>query len=83
MIYDISNVASNTQIIEEFTDTRLSDVVSIDTDNIRIILHARPFRLMYETGGIETEVINCEWIDVYQNEQNIPDRFIFKRIKDA
>ena len=83
MIYDTSNVASDTQIIEEFTDTRIHDVLGIDTDNNCIVMYARPFRLNYSVGGIETDVIHCEWINVYRNEDNVPNKFIFKRVKNA
>ena len=83
MIYDISNVASNTQIIEFDTDIRLHDVLSINTDTNYICFYDTPIRLNYITGGIQCNEIKCQHIEINYNEEGVPNKFIFKRLTDA
>lgn len=83
MIYDTSNVASDTQITEFNTGTGLRGIASINTDNNCIYVYDTPIRLNYMTEGVEISEIKCQHIEINYNESGVPNKFIFKRLKDA
>lgn len=80
MIYNKDNVHPDTKIIDEFTNVMLHNVLSIDLDKNCIYTYDS-FNSI--TESINVGEIHCEWIDVFNNEYDLPSKFLFKRLTDA